>query len=104
MNDKLGAGSRLPALIETQAGDVSAYIPTNVISIIMDRFIWSDLLTAFARHHHLVSRVGNAQIKAMRQVAGTLRLDMAQYRELAARSSARTNWINYASTTGARST
>ena len=87
----LGAGS-LTALpvIETQAGDVSAYIPTNVISITDGQiYLEADLFNAGIRPAInagiSVSRVGgNAQIKAMRQVAGTLRLDMAQYRELAA--------------------
>ncbi|HMD31709.1 MAG TPA: F0F1 ATP synthase subunit alpha [Candidatus Acidoferrales bacterium] len=91
MNDKLGAGS-LTALpvIETQAGDVSAYIPTNVISITDGQiYLEADLFNAGIRPAInvgiSVSRVGgNAQIKAMRQVAGPLRLDMAQYRELAA--------------------
>src|SRR5438094_6827431 len=91
LNDKLGAGS-LTALpvIETQAGDVSAYIPTNVISITDGQiYLESDLFNAGIRPAInvgiSVSRVGgNAQIKAMRQVAGSLRLDMAQYRELAA--------------------
>ncbi|HEY6444074.1 MAG TPA: F0F1 ATP synthase subunit alpha [Candidatus Acidoferrales bacterium] len=91
LNDKLGAGS-LTALpvIETQAGDVSAYIPTNVISITDGQiYLEADLFNAGIRPAInagiSVSRVGgNAQIKAMRQVAGTLRLDMAQYRELAA--------------------
>ncbi len=91
LNDKLGAGS-LTALpvIETQAGDVSAYIPTNVISITDGQiYLESDLFNAGIRPAInvgiSVSRVGgNAQIKAMRQVAGTLRLDMAQFRELAA--------------------
>src|SRR3989449_1138454 len=91
LNDKLGGGS-LTALpvIETQAGDVSAYIPTNVISITDGQiYLESDLFNAGIRPAInvgiSVSRVGgNAQIKAMRQVAGSLRLDMAQYRELAA--------------------
>ena len=91
MNDKHGAGS-LTALpvIETQAGDVSAYIPTNVISITDGQiYLEADLFNAGIRPAInvgiSVSRVGgNAQIKAMRQVAGALRLDMAQYRELAA--------------------
>jgi F-type H+-transporting ATPase subunit alpha len=91
LNDKLGAGSltSLP-VIETQAGDVSAYIPTNVISITDGQiYLESDLFNAGIRPAInvgiSVSRVGgNAQIKAMRQVAGTLRLDMAQFRELAA--------------------
>jgi F-type H+/Na+-transporting ATPase subunit alpha len=91
LNDRLGAGS-LTALpvIETQAGDVSAYIPTNVISITDGQiYLEADLFNAGIRPAInvgiSVSRVGgNAQIKAMRQVAGTLRLDMAQYRELAA--------------------
>lgn len=91
LNDKLGAGS-LTALpvIETQAGDVSAYIPTNVISITDGQiYLEADLFNAGIRPAInagiSVSRVGgNAQIRAMRQVAGTLRLDMAQYRELAA--------------------
>ncbi len=91
LNDQLGAGS-LTALpvIETQAGDVSAYIPTNVISITDGQiYLEADLFNAGIRPAInagiSVSRVGgNAQIKAMRQVAGSLRLDMAQYRELAA--------------------
>src|ERR1700731_819680 len=91
LNDKLGAGS-LTALpvIETQAGDVSAYIPTNVISITDGQiYLEADLFNSGVRPAInvglSVSRVGgNAQIKAMRQVAGSLRLDLAQYRELAA--------------------
>ncbi|MGA8224537.1 MAG: F0F1 ATP synthase subunit alpha [Candidatus Acidiferrales bacterium] len=91
LSDDLGAGS-LTALpvIETQAGDISAYIPTNVISITDGQiFLEADLFNAGIRPAInagiSVSRVGgNAQIKAMRQVAGTLRLDLAQYRDLAA--------------------
>ena len=91
MNDGNGAGSltALP-IIETQAGDVSAYIPTNVISITDGQiYLESDLFHSGIRPAVntglSVSRVGgNAQIKAMRQVAGSLRLDMAQFRELAA--------------------
>jgi F-type H+-transporting ATPase subunit alpha len=91
LSDKLGAGSltSLP-VIETQAGDVSAYIPTNVISITDGQiYLEADLFNSGIRPAInvgiSVSRVGgNAQIKAMRQVAGTLRLDMAQFRELAA--------------------
>jgi F-type H+/Na+-transporting ATPase subunit alpha len=91
LNDKLGAGSltSLP-VIETQAGDVSAYIPTNVISITDGQiYLEADLFNAGIRPAInvgiSVSRVGgNAQIKAMRQVAGSLRLDMAQYRDLSA--------------------
>ena len=91
VNDKLGGGS-LTALpvIETQAGDVSAYIPTNVISITDGQiFLETDLFNTGVRPAVnvgiSVSRVGgNAQIKAMRQVAGSLKLDLAQYRELAA--------------------
>ena len=91
LSDALGGGS-LTALpvIETQAGDVSAYIPTNVISITDGQiYLEADLFNAGIRPAInagiSVSRVGgNAQIKAMRQVAGTLRLDMAQYRDLAA--------------------
>ena len=77
-------------MIETQAGDVSAYIPTNVISITDGQiFLQTDLFNQGQRPAVnagiSVSRVGgNAQIKAMRQVAGKLRLDLAQYRELAA--------------------
>ncbi len=91
MSDEMGGGS-LTALpvIETQAGDVSAYIPTNVISITDGQiFLETDLF-----HKNIrpavnaglsVSRVGGAaQIKGMKQVAGSLRLDLAQYRELAA--------------------
>ncbi|HEX4022618.1 MAG TPA: F0F1 ATP synthase subunit alpha [Acidobacteriaceae bacterium] len=91
LNDKLGGGSltALP-IIETQAGDVSAYIPTNVISITDGQiYLETDLFNSGVRPAVnvglSVSRVGgSAQIKAMRQVAGTLKLDLAQYRELAA--------------------
>jgi F-type H+/Na+-transporting ATPase subunit alpha len=91
LNNELGAGSltALP-IIETQAGDLSAYIPTNVISITDGQiFLEADLFHQGVRPAinvgNSVSRVGgSAQIKAMRQVAGTLRLDLAQYRELAA--------------------
>lgn len=91
MSEARGAGS-LTALpvIETQAGDVSAYIPTNVISITDGQiFLESDLFNSGQRPAInpgiSVSRVGgDAQIKAMKQTAGTLRLDLAQYRELAA--------------------
>jgi F-type H+/Na+-transporting ATPase subunit alpha len=91
LSDDLGGGS-LTALpvIETQAGDVSAYIPTNVISITDGQiYLEADLFNSGIRPAVnvglSVSRVGgNAQIKAMRQVSGTLRLDMAQYRDLAA--------------------
>jgi F-type H+-transporting ATPase subunit alpha len=91
LNDDLGGGS-LTALpvIETQAGDVSAYIPTNVISITDGQiFLETDLFYSGIRPAInagiSVSRVGgNAQIKAMKQVAGRLRLDLAQYRELEA--------------------
>jgi len=91
LNDQLGGGS-LTALpfIETQAGDVSAYIPTNVISITDGQiFLESDLFYSGQRPAVnvgiSVSRVGGAaQIKAMKKVAGTLRLDLAQYRELQA--------------------
>jgi F-type H+-transporting ATPase subunit alpha len=89
---KEAGGGSLTALpiIETQAGDVSAYIPTNVISITDGQiFLQTDLFNQGQRPAVnagiSVSRVGgNAQIKAMRQVAGKLRLDLAQYRELAA--------------------
>jgi F-type H+-transporting ATPase subunit alpha len=91
LSDELGGGS-LTALpvVETQAGDVSAYIPTNVISITDGQiFLEADLFYSGVRPAInvgiSVSRVGsNAQIKAMRQVAGRLRLDLAQYRELEA--------------------
>jgi F-type H+-transporting ATPase subunit alpha len=91
LSDARGGGSltALP-IIETQAGDVSAYIPTNVISITDGQiFLESDLFYSGVRPAInvgiSVSRVGgNAQIKAMRQVAGTLRLELAQYREMAA--------------------
>jgi F-type H+-transporting ATPase subunit alpha len=91
MSDEKGGGS-LTALpfIETQAGDVSAYIPTNVISITDGQiYLQSDLFNSNVRPAVdvgiSVSRVGgNAQVKAMRQVAGSLRLDLAQYRALAA--------------------
>ncbi len=91
MSDKRGGGSltSLP-IIETQAGDISAYIPTNVISITDGQiFLESDLFNSGVRPAinvgNSVSRVGgSAQIKAMKSVAGTLRIDLAQYRELAA--------------------
>jgi len=91
LNSAQGGGSltALP-IIETQAGDLSAYIPTNVISITDGQiFLESDLFHQGVRPAinvgNSVSRVGgSAQIKAMRQVAGSLRLDLAQYRELAA--------------------
>ncbi len=91
VSDELGAGSltALP-IIETQAGDVSAYIPTNVISITDGQiFLETDLFYSGVRPAVnvglSVSRVGGAaQIKAMKQVAGQLRLDLAQYREMAA--------------------
>lgn len=91
LSDELGAGSMtaLP-VIETQEGDVSAYIPTNVISITDGQiYLESDLFNSGIRPAVnvglSVSRVGgSAQIKAMKKVAGTLRLDLAQYRELAA--------------------
>jgi len=91
LNNEKGGGSltALP-IIETQAGDLSAYIPTNVISITDGQiFLESDLFHQGVRPAinvgNSVSRVGgSAQIKAMRSVAGTLRLDLAQYRELAA--------------------
>ncbi len=91
LSDKKGGGSftALP-IVETQAGDYSAYIPTNVISITDGQiYLEKDLFNAGIRpavHVGLsVSRVGgNAQIKAMKKVAGTLRLDLAQYRELSA--------------------
>ncbi|MDR3090078.1 MAG: F0F1 ATP synthase subunit alpha [Desulfobulbaceae bacterium] len=91
VNDQLGAGSltALP-IIETQAGDVSAFIPTNVISI-TDGQVYLEPNLFFSGVRPAinvglsVSRVGGAaQVKAMKQVAGTLRLDLAQYRELAA--------------------
>src|SRR5512134_828022 len=91
MRKELGGGSltALP-IIETQAGDLSAYIPTNVISITDGQiFLEADLFHQGVRPAinvgNSVSRVGgSAQVKAMRQVAGSLRLDLAQYRELAA--------------------
>ncbi|HEB8244745.1 TPA: F0F1 ATP synthase subunit alpha [Campylobacter jejuni] len=91
LNDELGAGSltALP-IIETQAGDVSAYIPTNVISITDGQiFLETDLFNSGIRPAInvglSVSRVGGAaQIKATKQVSGTLKLDLAQYRELQA--------------------
>ncbi|MFW5906139.1 MAG: F0F1 ATP synthase subunit alpha, partial [Desulfobia sp.] len=91
VSDDLGAGSltALP-IIETQAGDVSAFIPTNVISI-TDGQVYLEPNLFFSGVRPAinvglsVSRVGGAaQVKAMKQVAGTLRLDLAQYRELAA--------------------
>jgi F-type H+-transporting ATPase subunit alpha len=91
MNEAHGGGSltALP-IIETQAGDVSAYIPTNVISITDGQiFLSTDLFYSGVRPAInvglSVSRVGgNAQVKAMKQVAGSLRLDLAQFRELEA--------------------
>jgi F-type H+-transporting ATPase subunit alpha len=91
LSDKMGGGSltALP-IIETQAGDVSAYIPTNLISITAGQiFLETDLFNSGVRPAVnvgiSVSRVGgSAQIKAMRQVAGSMKLELAQYRELAA--------------------
>jgi len=89
-NDLAGGSLTALPIIETQAGDVSAYIPTNVISITDGQiYLETDLFNSGVRPAVnvglSVSRVGgNAQIKAMRQVAGTLRLDLAQFRELAA--------------------
>jgi F-type H+-transporting ATPase subunit alpha len=91
LNDKKGGGSltAIP-IIETQAGDISAYIPTNVISITDGQiFLESDLFNSGIRPAinvgNSVSRVGgSAQVKAMKSVAGRLRLDLAQFRELAA--------------------
>jgi F-type H+/Na+-transporting ATPase subunit alpha len=91
LNDKRGGGSltALP-IIETQAGDISAYIPTNVISITDGQiFLESDLFNAGIRPAinvgNSVSRVGgSAQVKAMKSVAGRLRIDLAQFREMAA--------------------
>jgi F-type H+/Na+-transporting ATPase subunit alpha len=91
MSDSKGGGSltSLP-IIETQAGDISAYIPTNVISITDGQiFLEADLFNSGIRPAinvgNSVSRVGgSAQIKAMKQVAGTLRIDLAQFRELQA--------------------
>jgi F-type H+-transporting ATPase subunit alpha len=91
MSDLKGGGSltSLP-IIETQAGDISAYIPTNVISITDGQiFLEADLFNSGIRPAinvgNSVSRVGgSAQIKAMKQVAGTLRIDLAQFRELQA--------------------
>ncbi len=91
LNDELGGGSitALP-IIETQAGDLSAYIPTNVISItdgqiMLETDAFNSGIRPAINVGLSVSRVGgSAQIKAMKQVAGTMRLDLAQYRELAA--------------------
>jgi F-type H+-transporting ATPase subunit alpha len=91
LSDANGGGSLTAfPFIETQAGDLSAYVPTNVISITDGQiFLEGDLFNAGIRPAinvgNSVSRVGGAaQIKAMRQVAGTVRLDLAQYREMAA--------------------
>ena len=91
LSDAKGGGSltSLP-IIETQAGDISAYIPTNVISITDGQiFLEADLFNSGIRPAinvgNSVSRVGgSAQVKAMKQVAGTLRIDLAQFRELQA--------------------
>src|SRR5205085_8489043 len=91
LSDQLGAGSMtaLP-IVETKGGDVSAYIPTNVISITDGQiYLQTDLFRAGVRPAVdvgiSVSRVGgNAQIKAMKTVAGTLKIDLAQFRELEA--------------------
>ena len=91
LSDKLGGGSLTPLpIIETQAGDVSAYIPTNVISITDGQiFLETEMFNAGFRPAVnpgiSVSRVGgSAQIKAMKKIAGPIRIDLAQYRELAA--------------------
>ncbi|HEY6394537.1 MAG TPA: F0F1 ATP synthase subunit alpha, partial [Candidatus Binataceae bacterium] len=91
MSDQMGGGSltALP-IIETQAGDVSAYIPTNVISItdgqiVLDSDLFNSNIRPAVNIGLSVSRVGfSAAVKAMRQVGGTLKLDLAQYREMAA--------------------
>ncbi len=91
MNDEYGAGSMtaLP-IIETQAGDISAYIPTNVISITDGQiFLQTELFNEGIRpavdSGLSVSRVGRqAQVKAMKQVSGSLKLELAQYREMQA--------------------
>src|SRR5437762_8426097 len=89
-NDRGGGSLTALPIIETQAGDVSAYIPTNVISITDGQiFLETDLFYSGQRPAInvgiSVSRVGgNAQIKAMKKIAGTMRLELAQYRELAA--------------------
>ncbi|HEX2958909.1 MAG TPA: F0F1 ATP synthase subunit alpha [Chitinispirillaceae bacterium] len=90
LNDKLGGGSltALP-IVETQAGDISAYIPTNVVSItdgqiFLESHLFNSGLRPAINAGISVSRVGgSAQVKAMKQTAGTLRLDLAQFRELA---------------------
>ena len=93
-----GSLTALP-IIETQAGDVSAYIPTNVISITDGQiFLESNLFNAGVRPAInvgiSVSRVGgNAQIKSMKKVAGTLKLDQAQYRELEASLNSVATWM-----------
>ena len=88
LNDDLGGGSitALP-IIETQAGDISAYVPTNVISILTDKYSCNLIYSSQVLDQRLMLdnqyRVGgSAQIKAMKKVAGTLRLDLASYREL----------------------
>ena len=100
LKDRVKGGGSLTALpiIETQAGDVSAYIPTNVISITDGQiFLESDLFLSGVRPAInvgiSVSRVGgSAQIKSMKKVAGTLKLDQAQYRELGAFHASRRGW------------
>ena len=100
LSDELGAGSltALP-IIETQAGDISAYIPTNVISITDGQiFLGDGLFNAGIRPAidagSSVSRVGgSAQIKAMKKVAGTLRIDLASYRELEAFTNLVQTWM-----------
>ena len=91
LSDELGAGSfTAPPIIETQAGDVSAYIPTNVISITDGQiFLEADLLASSGvpghqRRHLGVAGGGSAQTTPMRKVAGRLRLELSQYRELEA--------------------
>ncbi len=94
MNDEKGAGSltALP-IVETQANDISAYIPTNVISItdgqiFLDPGLFNSGQRPAVNPGISVSRVGgDAQIKAMKQTAGSLRMDLAQYREMEAFSS-----------------
>ena len=91
LSDKLGGGSlTAPPIIETQAGDVSAYIPTNVISITdgqiyLETEMFNSGFRPAVNPGLSVSRVGgSAQIKAMKKIAGSIRIDLAQYRELAA--------------------
>jgi len=84
LSSELGEGSMTLPIIETQAGDVSAYIPTNVISLRMVRFLSSDLFNSGLRPRQPIAVGSAAQTKAMKQVAGKIKLELAQFEDLQA--------------------